>query len=110
MVALLVLASLNCCCGCGGGVAQGGPPPEVVAAHCWCSSRCLSPSIRLRSLPVLTACSAACQKLLQVESALRETIPAPAVLCAPTCPHRSGHQGNGKVNVEQLQSLQTVEA
>ena len=95
---------------CVGGSLRRAPPPEVVAAHCWCSSRGLSPSIRLRSLPVLTACSAACQRLLWAESALRETIPAPAVLCAPTCPHRSGHQGNGKVNVEQLQSLQTVEA
>lgn len=73
------MASLTCCCGCGG--AQEGPHPEVVAAHCWCSSRGLSPSIRLCSLPALTACSTACQKLLRAESAPRETSPAPAVPC-----------------------------
>ena len=81
------------------------PQPE----HLWCLG-CSQEPRRLRSLPALTACSTACQKLLRAESALQETIPVAAVLCAPTCPHRSGHQGNGKVNVEQLQSLQTVEA
>lgn len=81
------------------------PQPE----HLWCLG-CSQEPRRLHSMPVLTACSAACPKRLRAESALRETIPAPAVLCAPTRPHRSGHQGNGKVNVEQLQSLQTVEA
>lgn len=64
------------------------------------------------------ACGAASERTLQVEFAFREAVSVHRVPNHPLSPlcvlhpptHRSGHQGNGKVNVEQLQNLQTVEA
>lgn len=63
------------------------------------------------SADALVARRAASKRLLWAESALREAVPVCRVPSFPLpAPHRSGHPANGKVNVEQLQNLQTVEA
>ena len=70
------------------------------------------PSLRMLWLPAGLP-----ERLLRVDSAFTEASLStgfPTILCTSLCPHppthRSGHLGNGKVNVEQPQNLQTVEA